>query len=463
MKGTKVSAIALSGIILAALGVAVGMAQGPAGVWTSWPFIQNMESEEAVCVVEFYAEDATGTAPLHTIGDFTIPADESKLVPVWSESGLGSSFSGSMVVSCDREVAAVTNVVNSQGAGSSYVGASSGADEVSIPSVHADDWGWFTEISVQNVSGSEDAEVTISFTASERGQDYTPPSVTVKPYAVHRFDTSSFVAQMDNVSGVAGFVGGASISTTGGSLVAVAREYNAGAGSMTIAYNGIPSTDGGTTVYFPSQHNNNWNWNSWNFVFNSWGTDAEIGIEFSGKSVVTGTVPANGSLTIATMDYLGTEDYVGALTISCTNCPPGSNYISGMCNEVNGVTLGAISYNGFYTGTTAVLMPSQHNANWGWNSFNFVQNLSGETANVDVEWVASGDSVSPAPAPFSTTIPANGKLDLFTYAYHGADDFVGSLRITSTNDKPLVAICNEVNGLVTGLDASISYNALPDS
>jgi len=450
--------VAIASVLVLLSGIP-GWAQGPSGSWTAWPFIQNLESTETTCTIQFYAEDATGTDPIHTISDFKIEGSKSKLVPVYSESGLGTTFSGSMVVSCDGRVAAVTNVVNDQGAGSSYVGAEAGDNTISIPSVHADDYGWFTEISVQNAD-STDATVTIEFKASDRGQDYTPPSVTIKPGSVHRFSTYDYRDQMDNVPGIPGFVGGAKITSTGGKVVAVAREWNSGDGTMTITYNGIPSTDGGTTVYFPSQHNNNWDWYTWNFVFNSWDQDADISIQFTDKSAQTATVPANGSLTIATQDYLGTEDYVGALTVTCTNCPAGTKYLSGIANEVNGVTKGAISYNGFYEGTTGILFPAQHNANWGWNAFNFIQNLDSETANVHVEWIAASDSASPAPAAFDTTIPGNGKLELHTYVYHGANDFVGALKVTSTNGKRIVGICNEVNGNVTGLDASISYNSL---
>ena len=450
-------------IVLTLLFAVSAFAQGPSGTWTAWPFIQNMDSEDATCVIDFYDEDATGTSPAHTIADFSIAGGTSELVPVYQTSALGS-FSGSMVVSCDRQVAAVTNVVNEDGAGSSYVGANAGAASVSIPSVHTNDYGWFTEVSVQNVSSTEDAVVTVAFKASDRGADYTPAAVTIKPGSVHRFDTYNYINQMDNVADAnMGFVGGATVTSTGGNVVAVAREWNSGDGVMTITYNGIPSTEGGTTVYFPSQHNNNWDWNAWNFVFNSWDQAAQVSIEFTGKAAQAATIPANGSLTIATQDYLGTEDYVGALKVTCTNCPADTKYLSGITNEVNGNTKGALSYNGFYEGSsTGIIFPSQHNNNWGWNAYNFVQNLDDSEAKVHVEWVAAGDSVSAAPAGFDTTIPANGKLELHTYVYHGANDFYGSLKVTSTNGAHIVAVSNEDNGQVSSMDASLSRGAIPE-
>lgn len=432
---------------------------GPGGTWTSWPFLQNLENATANCVINFHREGATGPAPVHTVS-ITIPANGSTFVPVYAYDVLGT-FSGSMVVSCDRRVVAVTNVVNHLGAGSSYVGAESGANRVSIPSVHADDYGWFTEVSVQN-AGSAPATVTIAFVASVRGANYTPPAVTIQPGAVHRFNTYDFRAQMDNVPGIEGFVGGATVTSVGSPVVAVAREWNSGGGYMTITYNGIPEGDGGTVVYFPSQHNNNYGWYTWNYVFNSWTSPANVNIQFTGKPVRTAVVPAGGSLLIDTMTYLGTEDYVGALTVTCTNCPPGSKYLSGISNEVQvGAGLfGALSYNAFYTGTTGILFPSQHNNNWGWNAFNFIQNLSDFPATVRVEWIRDPASPSAAPAPFTATIPANGSLQLHTYMYHGANDFIGALRVTSTNGALIVGICNENNARAPGLDATISYNSI---
>ncbi|MGC9356437.1 MAG: hypothetical protein ACP5GX_01140 [Anaerolineae bacterium] len=460
MKNRRVLVVVIATLLVMTL-ASSAWAQGPAGQWTSWPFIQNMEGTEATCMIQFFEEDAAGTAAYHTINNFTIPANSSKLVPVYDTSELGSTFSGSMVVSCDRQVAAVTNVVNDSGAGSSYVGENAGATEVSIPSVHADDWGWFTEISVQNV-GSSDATVTVAFTASDRGADYTPSSVVIKPGAVHRFDTYDYAANMDNVSGAEGFVGGATVTSVGSDVVAVAREWNSGDGAMTIAYNGIAAGNGGTEVNFPSQHNNNFGWYAWNFVFNSWDQAANVDIEFTGQPKQTDTIPAGGSITIATQDYLGTADYVGALKVTCTNCPAGTTYLSGITNEVNGSTKGALSYNGFYDGSTgSIIFPSQHNNNWGWNAYNFVQNLDNTQASVRVTWVAAADSPSAAPASVDTTIPANGQLELHTYMYMGGSDFVGSLQVESLSGNRIVAISNEVNANVSGLDASLSRGALP--
>ncbi|WP_322799231.1 hypothetical protein [Thermoflexus sp.] len=437
----------------------VAYTQGPVGQWTAWPFLQNLENQDAQCLVSFYREDATTPDPVFTVS-VTVPANGSRFIPVYSYDQLGV-FSGSMVVSCDRRVVAVTNVVNQGGAGSSYTGFEAGATEWAVPSVHANDWGWFTEISVQN-AGSSPVMAYIAFRASVRGQDYSPPPVTIQPGSVHRFDTSKFANQLDNIPGIDGFVGSAVVTSTG-PVAVVVREWKTGEEAMTIAYNAIPAGEGGTEVFFPSQHNNNYGWHAWNYVFNSLNTPVDVQVQFTNKPAVTRQIPARGSLLIDTLTYLGNEDYIGALTVKCISCPAGTRPLSGISNEVQidpRFGRGALSYNAFYTGTTSVFFPSQHNKNYGWNAFNFIQNLSSFDANVRVEWVADPASPSPAPPPFNVTIPANGQLQLHTYIHLGTQDFIGSLRVTSLNGARIVGICNENNERVPNLDATISYNGI---
>jgi len=354
-----------------------------------------------------------------------------------------------MVVSSDVPIIAVSNQVNEYSAGNSYSGIDQGATSLSGPSIHANDWGWWAEISVQNTT-ADDATVEVSFAPSNYGNAYTTPEVTIPAYSAKRFSTEDYAAQLGQ------FVGAATITSTNDKeIVGAVQEWNTGAGYLTIAYNTISAGEGGSNVYFPSQHNNNWGWYTYNFVQNSSATDAQVSIEFSGRAAQSDTVPANGSLVIATWEYLGTLDYVGSLKVDCTNCAADGIKLTGMANEVNtgGGNNYAISYNASYQGSTEVLFPSQHNNNWGWFAWNFLQNLSSDTANITVTWSGTG-----APAAFNTTIPGNGSIPIATGDYMGwaGTDFVGSLSVES--DQLIVGICNEVQGTAAGVDAAISYN-----
>jgi len=441
----------LSLILLLTLSSVPGvMADGPGGTWTSWPFIQNPGTETANVVVQFY--DVDGNEIVAAQRANSIPGGESWYVPVWSISELGTSFTGSMVVSSNVSVIAVSNQVNEYSAGNSYSGAEHGATSLFAPSIHANDWGWWAEIFVQNTT-ADDATVQVSFVPSNYGNAYTTPEVTIPAYSSKGFSTEDYASQLGQ------FVGAATITCTNGKeIVGVVEEWNTGAGYLTIAHNTIPSGEGGYNVYFPSQHNNNWGWYAYNFVQNPSSTDADVVVRFSGQSPVNRTVPANGSLVIATWEYLGTLDYVGSLEVECTNCEANGIKLTGITNEINteGGNNYAISYNASYQGNTKVSFPSQHNNNWGWFSYNFLQNLSSDTANIRVTWSGTGP-----PAAWDTTIPGDGSIYIATGDYMGwaGTDFVGSLTVESTNGKPIIGICNEVQGTAAGVDAAISYNS----
>ena len=93
MKTRKILFTVLVLGLIAVVGSGPTMAQGPTGVWTSWPFVQNLGSTQVLCNIEFYQEDATTSTPVYTLTNFDIPGDESKLVPVYSmDAELGSTL-----------------------------------------------------------------------------------------------------------------------------------------------------------------------------------------------------------------------------------------------------------------------------------------------------------------------------------------------------------------------------------
>jgi hypothetical protein len=437
-------------VVIAAmtLGLSAVVAQTPPGPATSWPFLRNPTGTAATAVIDFY--NLSGTK-VHTVNNFAVPANSTVLVPVYSYDALGTNFSGSMVVSSDVQLIAMCNVIATDSSGGSYSGAQSGAASVTVPAVHKNDWGWYSEISVQNV-GSTDASVTVAFTPAPApygsGSAYTTPAQVIKPGAAYRWNT----ANISNIGTT--FVGAAVATSTGGNIIAVCEEWNTAASHMTLLYNGIPAGGSGTTAYLPAQHNSNYGWYSYNFVRETSGTAGTLNYEWVGTGGTSGSVPiaANGMVVLATADYLGTTDYVGALKLTAT----GGAQILAICNEVNSNGYQAGSYNASYAGDTVMYFPAQHNQNYGWQSFNFIYNPSGTAANVTVTW-SKTDGTGSVPAPFTTSVPANGRLGLYTQDYLTGDVY-GSLKVECTNAVDLVGVCNEVDTDAAAVDAFISYN-----
>lgn len=437
------------------VGLSGVVAQSPPGPATSWPFLRNPTGTNATAVIDFY--NLSGNK-VFTVNNFSVPANSTVLVPVYSynqapPNGLGSNFTGSMVVSSDVQLIAMCNVVkDTNSAGGSYSGASGGAASTTLPAVHKNDWGWYSEISVQNV-GTTDASVTLAFSPAPApygsGSSHTTPAQTIKPGAAYRWNTAS-------ISGIGSqFVGVAVATSTGGNIIAVCEEWNTAASNMTLLYNGIEAGGGGTTAYLAAQHNNNFGWYSYNFVRETSGTAGTLNYQWVGTGGTSGSVPiaANGMVVLATADYLGTTNYVGALKLSAT----GGAQIIATCNEVNQNGYQAGSYNADYAGGTTLFFPAQHNQNFGWQAFNFIYNPSTTTAaNVTVTW-SKTDGTGSVPAPFNTTVPANGRLGLYTQDYLTGSVY-GSLKVECTNGIALVGVCNEVDTDAGAVDAFISYN-----
>ncbi len=452
----RIALVALCLVTLFFLGIPTVMAEGPYPLvpTTSYPFIYNKSETTANVTIEFY--DLDGNL-VHAMGPITIPGKSTYFVNLYDIPELGDSFSGSMVVSADQEVMAICNLAGTDASGDSYSGirGEEGETSVSIASVHCNNYGWWTEISVQAMDA--DATVTVTFTPAPapigKGTAYTTPPVTIKAGSSHRFSTLDLQAELGGE-----FVGGATVTSTTGKIAAAAVEWNTeGTSHMTLAFNGV--TTGGTTLYFPAQHNNDWGWFSYNYIKNTTSDTAEIAYEWTDGPSGTATIEPYGVLPLFTGEIMGwtSDPYVGALKVTSTN----GKELIGICNEVNTDGIHGLSYNAFYGGGTTVIFPSQHNNNYGWFSFNFLQNLDNTDATVQVTWTKTAGPGS-VPAPFTTTIPANGKLELHTGTYLGWDqDVYGSLIVESLTGQRLVGICNEVNTdpAYAGADAAMSYNA----
>ncbi len=175
MKLTRI----LAGTMLAA--VAVGAAQTSTqaqsgGTYSTGLQVVNMENSVATVTLTFY--DAAGAPTNH--GD-TIAALGSKTY--FPLPAVSSGFSGSAVVSSDKQVAAVLNMQRDPAGRAAYVGVSEGSLEVLIPLLLKNHGSTnnTTFFKVQN-AGTANAAVTVAYT------DGTNGSATVLPGAAATFD-----------------------------------------------------------------------------------------------------------------------------------------------------------------------------------------------------------------------------------------------------------------------------------
>lgn len=144
-------------------------------VYTSGIQIQNLDPADATIVLSFYKQDGT----VDTNITDTVRAFGSK---TYFPLSVSPGFNGSAIVSSDKRIAAVINVVDASfRAGASYVALTEGANTVYLPLLMKGNSGFNTWFNVQNV-GTSDATVNIYYSD---GTSVGP--VTIKPGAAKTF------------------------------------------------------------------------------------------------------------------------------------------------------------------------------------------------------------------------------------------------------------------------------------
>ncbi len=139
--------------------------------------VQNLSPTDAQVELTYYHKD--GTISGTPVSD-TIPANESATYfPVDAETG----FDGSVTISSDQPIAAITNLLGNQGeAAASYIGTNEGSTTVNLPLLFQDNVGFNTWFNVQN-TGHISATVQVAYSD---GTSAAP--VIIAPGAAHTYD-----------------------------------------------------------------------------------------------------------------------------------------------------------------------------------------------------------------------------------------------------------------------------------
>jgi hypothetical protein len=173
--------LALS-IAAVALGMWRGSAQAQKFSYISGVQVQNLSGSNASVTLSFYN---TSTGTLETSTSDTISANSSKTY-FGATMPVGSGFNGSLVVSSDQPVAAISNILGNNGAASaSYVGTGAGSTQLLLPLLMKGNSNNDTWLSIQN-TGSADASVSIAYSS---GTNVGP--TIIKPGAAKTFSQAS--------------------------------------------------------------------------------------------------------------------------------------------------------------------------------------------------------------------------------------------------------------------------------
>ncbi|MBC8255034.1 MAG: hypothetical protein H8E35_13555 [Ardenticatenia bacterium] len=432
------------------------------GSGESFISVQNLDPVDNVNIHAEYYNAATGivdkTKDVWGVAPFATAGFAPRLIPDFPDNWMGS-----VVISADKEVAAVSSLVFTGGAiggdgntMGAYTSIPEGSTAVYLPSVGKRDRE-ATWISVQNAD-VDPADVRIRFFDRDgveivaAVQDFTlQPGVqrTVKLFDIGGLPTN--------------FLGAAYI-TSGKKVAAVATTHT---GYDSDIVNGIVS--GATKLYYPlirrRQMGGGWHDYSGIVVQNfDTAASAEVHVYFYDRDGIlkadfTDTIPALSSHGYNTR-YVGNADpteidklglsYLGSAVVECTN----GKLIGGIVKYENPRYALSAAYNAESAGRNNLFVPLACRRQftpgvWYDSTGIIVQNLdAAASASVHVEFY---DRATPPTkvAEFNDTIPANSSHGYNTRYYGNAPpsqidgipfDYVGSVRITSTNNKPLIGV-----------------------
>jgi hypothetical protein len=397
--------------------------------------VQNLTGEEASIQIEFFNQDGSVAAsPSDTIA----ANDSNTYFPL---DAVSDGFNGSVVISSDKDVRAIANVLgNGLDYGASYSGFTGGAEEVSLPLLMKENSGFTTWFNVQN-AGSAAADVSITY-----DDGVTNSCTGLAPGA------ACTVNQADEAHAT-GWVGAATVTADEPIVVSVMEV-----GATTLfGYSGF--TGGSTDIAMPLINANNSGYITGVQIQNMGGASTQVTVSYTPSTAGTAcqetqTIAANSSATFALTAFTasgvcGNQTFIGSAEVTANSA---SNDLVAIVNQLNLSANKGAAYEGFDpdSATNSVVMPLIMDRNSGYFTGFSVSNVGSGSASVSCTF--SGTSYTA-----SETIGAG---EAMTRIQNGqiADGYVGSATCTAGSGAQLVGVVNELNTGLSG-DAFLVYDA----
>lgn len=468
MKSVRtLSVIIILSLILAL--VPSAFAAAPPGNWVSGISCQNLTASQANITLSFY-EEGNATPVLEYTDPTPIPANGSRnyFTPS-SPPGVPDGFLGSVVVSSTAELACNVNTQTSSTGTQSdpyRIGTSSGfsddgdatvesgepAGTMYAPQVMKNLAGtWSSYIAVQNTTGS-DVSVEVSY-KDRFGVDVpaATESMSIPGNSNHVF------YQTDNASLPNGFLGAATVASSGGEKLAVTVNFYNSASSYTTAqfhsYNGL--SVGANELLVPRVVRSFYGYNSGVSIQNVGGgpTTVSIAFNFAGTTYNYNSPTINAGAALALylpdvaalnpVDAIPVNNRFGSATIAAA----AGGEIVAIVNEDNRGGTGipaervgqGTTYNAIPSGaeTNVVLLPQVPRKAGGIFSGGFqVSNTTGTAGTCDIVYNSDTDANQN-----DVPLPANGSISIYAPNVTNLNDgYNASVTVTCT--QPAVGISN---------------------
>ncbi len=311
----------------------------------------------------------------------------------------------------------------------SYIGSGAGSTTQYVPMLFKDAFGgsYKSALYIQNLSNGS-ANLTIEFINDSGVVVHT----ITEPLAAK----ASKGYWLSSIGGIpAGFAGGAKI-TADQPILAVGRPH---IGSEVMTYNGVSS--GSITAWLPMFFKNGFgSYNTALYVQNVTNASASLTIEYLN---LDGTVACTDNDTLAAKASKG----YWSLQVACDSGSLPSGFVGGVkvTSTQNILAVGRAhlgsqitTYNGFAGGATNAYVPMLFKTAFGgsYQSALYLQNVSGSSANVTIEYVDNAGAVA---ATQTISLNAGAISSIWLPGVAGLPDgFVGGARITA--DQNIIAV-----------------------
>lgn len=401
-------------LLVALIGVMPVAAQvpGPGGPYNSAFTVQNLDAVDGTCQYSLYND--AGTAVL-TSAATPIQANKSMFVYVGGLSVTDAMYSA--VISCDVNVAAVSNYTGSGGAyAASYAGVSAAqtATTVSFPGLYKNYYGYYTNVVVQN-AGSASVNVTLKIYNGATLVDSETKTVPANASVV--FDQKARAALPNGIY--------AGVVEATGPVAAMVNVWNT-AGQQ-FAYNGF--TGGSAVAYAPVLMKSYYGFNTALTVQNVGDAPVDVTVTYSNGATNTKTIPAKASQLFYTPNEASIPNgWLGGAKIEAT----GGNIVV-LVNE-SSVKNRAASYTGFIAGGKKANAPIVMKSYYGFSTSVTCQNL-GTVATTITATYSNGVTET-------KNAPAGGTALFYQPNTPGlSNGFNGSAVFTASED--IVCVVNE--------------------
>jgi len=440
--------------------------------WTTGIQVQNLGSSTATITIQLINADGSTAATIPAAGAAAETVAVNGSNTYFPVPNVASGFKGSAIISANQPVAAILNVLGNNGiSGAPFYseaanGISEGSTSVSLPLVQRNNGGFYTWFAVQN-TGTADAVVTVDFKAGGAGNNYTAPTVTIKPGAAAIFDQRDD-ATASNLG--TKFVGSAKV-TSAQPLAVVVNQVGTGTLKEALIYSGF--SKGASSVILPLVQQNNGSFFTGISVQNSGTVAADVTVNYSANLVSGGVTLTNPTATLQpgeskVFSLNGTSKYVGSavITAALPSGATGTPEVVVIANQTSAAAGSAYEGIDSSTATDKVSLPLLMALNGGFSTGVQCRNLGdGSTSTATtITLTYSKNVVSGGTTPAATVrsnVAVGDNVNIQQNETTGfTSKYVGGGLITTNPASKVVCMVNQLKNAAGAGDAFLTYDGV---